>query len=259
MRPERADAFAAALLDPDQPAPTGLLGRDGRAAGRRFAVYRNNVVVGLVDALAARFPVVAALVGDDFFRAMAAVFARAEPPRSPLLFRYGDGFPAFIEDFPPAAAIGYLADVARLEWAMGEAAVAADAPALGRGDLAALSPEVLLTAPLALHPSLRCVASPWPILALWRAHLPGARPPEVWPEGGETVLVLRDRGDRIVTVALNAGEAACLDGLRAGASFGAAAEAGLAVAADFDAGGFLLTLVDFDAVVGVRAGDFTPC
>lgn len=259
MRPERADAFAAALLDPDQPAPQGLLGRDGGAAGRRFAVYRNNVVVGLVDALAARFPVVAALVGEDFFRAMAAVFARAEPPRSPLLFRYGDGFPAFVVGFPPAAAIGYLADMARMEWAMGEAAVAADAPALGRGDVAAMAPEAILTARLALHPSLRCVVSPWPILALWRAHQPGAMPPAAWPEGGETVLVLRDAADRIVTVALDPAEAACIEALRAGAMFAAAAETGLAVTPTFDPGGFLLTLVDLDAVVGVHTGDISPC
>lgn len=252
MRPEHHAAFAAALLDPDSAVPAGLVGRD---ITRRFAVYRNNVVVGLVDALAARFPVVAALVGDDFFRAMAAVFARAEPPRSALLFRYGDGFADFLDRFPPAAEIGYLADVARLEWAMGEAAVAADAAVLGRADLAGLAPEALLGARIDPHPSLRCVASPWPILSLWRAHQPGATPPDVWPESGETVAVLRDRADRITSIALDAGEAACLDALRAGQNFAAAAEAGLAAAPDFDPGPFLLTLIDLDAIVGVTPGD----
>ncbi|MBP0650496.1 putative DNA-binding domain-containing protein, partial [Mycobacterium tuberculosis] len=69
MPPEIQAAIAAALVAPDRPVPAGLEGRDGRPAGRRFAVYRNNVVVSLIDALAARFPVVAMLVGDAFFRA----------------------------------------------------------------------------------------------------------------------------------------------------------------------------------------------
>lgn len=252
MRPEHHAAFAAALLDPDGAVPAGLLGSD---INRRFAVYRNNVVVGLVDALAARFPVVAALVGDAFFRAMAAVHARAAPPRSPLIFRYGDGFPDFLEGFPPAAEIGYLADVARLEWAMGEAAVATDAPALGRAALAGLTPEALLSTRIELHPSLRLVASRWPILSLWRAHQPGATLLDTWPEAGETFVLLRDAADRIASVALDAGEAACLDALRDGLSFGAAAEAGLTATPGCDPGGFLLTLIDLDAVVGVAAGD----
>ena len=45
-------AFAAALLDPDLPPPDRLIAWNGSDPARRFAVYRNNVVVSLVDALA---------------------------------------------------------------------------------------------------------------------------------------------------------------------------------------------------------------
>jgi hypothetical protein len=67
---------------------------------RRFAVYRNNVQHGLTRALAARFPVVEALVGAEFFTAMARVFAAEAPPRDPVLLRWGDAFPASSTAFP---------------------------------------------------------------------------------------------------------------------------------------------------------------
>lgn len=84
-------ALAAALLDPDAPCPVGLTAWNGSDPARRFAVYRNNVVVSLIDALAATFPVTLELVGEEFFRAMAGVFVRAVPPTSALLAEYGGG------------------------------------------------------------------------------------------------------------------------------------------------------------------------
>ncbi len=103
MRPDPTStgAFAKALLAPDLPTPPGLVGRDGASPTRRFAVYRNNVTVSLVDAMASIFPTVQNLVGEDFFRAMARLYVTAHPPTSPLLFTYGESFPAFLEHFPP--------------------------------------------------------------------------------------------------------------------------------------------------------------
>ena len=90
-------AFAAALLDPDQPCPPGLRAWNGSDPTARLAVYRNNVVGSLIDALADTFPVAQELVGEAFFRAMAGVFARQAPPRSRILAHYGEGFAEFIE------------------------------------------------------------------------------------------------------------------------------------------------------------------
>lgn len=44
------EAFIAALLDPHGPPPADIARRaDGRAATRRFSVYRNNVIVSLTE------------------------------------------------------------------------------------------------------------------------------------------------------------------------------------------------------------------
>ena len=118
---ERQQAFASALLDSNLPAPQGLVGPDGVQSERRFTVYRNNVFVGLTEALRAGFPCTARLVGEEFFMAMARIFAAAHPPGSPVLLHYGAEFPDFIASFPPAASLPYLADVARIERAATEA------------------------------------------------------------------------------------------------------------------------------------------
>jgi len=105
---EQQAAFAIALLDAQQPLPTGLQGPDGQPSARRFAVYRNNVVVGLVETLKAAYPAILRLVGEEFFVAMARMYVRAEPPASPIMLDYGAGFPRFIGQFEPATALPYL-------------------------------------------------------------------------------------------------------------------------------------------------------
>src|SRR5690606_31278590 len=109
------DTFSAALLDPARPVPDALVSHSAGIPERRFAVYRNNVTVGLINALATRFPAVQRIVGEEFFRDMARVYVRAHPPRSRLLMEYGDDFADFVAGFGPVAELEYLADVARLE------------------------------------------------------------------------------------------------------------------------------------------------
>ena len=91
--------FAAALRDPAVTLPAGLVGPDRQPAPRRFAVYRNNVIVGMVNALRSSFPVIERIVGEDFFEAMARAYALAEPPSSPVLMDYGASFADFIAGF----------------------------------------------------------------------------------------------------------------------------------------------------------------
>ncbi len=154
-------AFATAVFVPELPVPPDLRSLGEPAGADRFAVYRNNVMVGLIEGLRDAYPVVCRLVGDEFFRAMAGIFARAHPPRSPVMLEYGDGFADFIAAFPPAGSVPYLADVARLERAWVEAYHAAEAK-----PLTYLSPAT----PFTLHPATRLVCSPFPILAIWQAN-----------------------------------------------------------------------------------------
>ena len=110
-----ATAFAPGLIDPAIAAPEDLVAAPGKRVVKRYNVYRNNVTVSLIDALAAIYPAIQRITGVDFFRAMARFHIRETPPVSPLLFEYGRDFPAFIESYEYAREMPWLADTARVE------------------------------------------------------------------------------------------------------------------------------------------------
>jgi hypothetical protein len=234
--------FAAALLDPGLPVPAGLTGPQGGPVGRRFDVYRNNVAGGLTRALEAGFPAVRALVGAEFFAAMAGVFLRAHPPKGRVLMLYGADFPAFLEGFGPVAHLGYLADVARLEQDVRESYHAADhVPARLDG----VDPARLLAMRLRLAPSLRLVRSGWPVVQIRAAAL-GQGPKPVM--GAEAGLVLRPGFDpEVRRLTPKAGD--FVAALMAGARLEAAMDA---AGPDVDAGAVLGQLLAAGAVEGME-------
>ena len=188
---ERQQAFGAAILDPLAVLPQGLVGPDGEPSLRRFSVYRNNVVVGLIDALKQSFPAVTRIVGDDFMRAMARIYVVQQPPNSPILLNYGEGFADFIDGFEPVSTLPYLADVARMERAWHEAYHASDATAFDPSTLAGLVPDDFERLVFNPHPSLRLVTSAYPALIIWQMNLDGAEPRPIDLSIGEKAIFLR--------------------------------------------------------------------
>jgi hypothetical protein len=242
--------FASALLDPRRPVPPAVVDPRGAVCARRFGVYRNNVTVGLSGALAESFPAVRRLVGDEFFRAMAVAYARAEPPRSPVMAAYGEGFPAFVADFEPARGLPYLADVARIEQAWVEAYHAAEAAPLDPEAFTRLAPEALPHLRLRLHPSLRIVRSAHAALSIWTCNTEtAAMEPVQDPDGPEDVLILRPDAE-VEVRALGRGGAPFLLALLADETVVEAFGRAVQSAPGFDLGGHLAGLMDMGAIVG---------
>ena len=239
------NAFAAALLHPDLPLPQGIITARGPADPLRFAVYRNNVYVGLTTALAQRFPVTKRLVGSEFFAGMARAFAADHKPSSPLIMHYGDDFPAFIAAFPPAAPVAYLADVARIEVAWSQAYHAADGPPLDVAQLTFIPPECIADLALAPHPSARLVRSDFPAGSIWSAHQ-GETVTPVGDWRAEAVLILRPAMQVEIRI-LPAGDAEFLARLLDGATLGQAAQAAFAASTDFEFGSALIGLTALGA------------
>lgn len=194
------------------PLPPGVTSPDPAEAERRFAVYRNNVAVSLAEALAARFPVIRRLVGDDFFRAMAGVYAVADRPASPVLAEWGGGFPAFLAGFPPLAGYPFMADVARIELARGAAFHAADAGPVDPSVFAGADPARLV---LRLHPSVTVLRLGCAAVTIWAQNQPGAAAAEV-SATPEIALILRSPDFEVPVAAISPGDAALIEGLQAG-------------------------------------------
>jgi hypothetical protein len=224
-------------------------GRTGAPDARRFSVYRNNVAVGLIGALEARYPVSRRIAGDDLFRAMARAFAHASKPRSPVMIAYGEEFPEFLAGCDGVEPC--LVDVARLENTWVEAYHAEDAPAATVGELAALSPDRLPGARIAFHPAARLLRFSTPAASVW-ASAQGCDRPTAPTEGiGEDALVTRPDCDVRVRVLPPLAYDFALR-LREGATLIEAAQALNDPAFDF--GTHLVGLVDSGAVASIIPG-----
>jgi hypothetical protein len=215
--------FARTLLDPDLPPPDVVTAHTARQPQKRFAVYRNNVVAGLINALRAKFPATERIVGEDFFAAMARVFVTAHPPRSKILHTYGDDFGDFIARFEPAAAVPYLADVARLEAARTRAYHAADAEPLSPADFTGLDPDKIASLRLTMHPSLQILRSYHPVVTIWAMNAGDIELGPVDVDSAEDALVLRPRLE-VQVRSLPPGGAAFMKALADGFTLGDAAE-----------------------------------
>ena len=197
-------AFAAALADPAASPPATTRGRLGAPDARRFSVYRNNVAVGLIGALEARYPVSRRIVGDDLFRAMARAFASARKPRSPVMIAYGEDFPefaaAYVASLEAGPNLAHLADVARLENAWVEAYHAEDVAVATVGDFGKLSPDQLPGMRIEFHAAARLLRFATPAASIWASNQRGAAPaaPSAWI--GEDALITRPDCDVIVRV-----------------------------------------------------------
>lgn len=245
--------FAAALLDPDQRCPAGLRAWNGSDPSQRLAVYRNNVLSSLVDALADTFEVTQQLVGDEFFRAMAAVFARRSPPTSRILAFYGEDFPNFIEQFEPARPLPYLADVARLEMLRVRAYHAADAPAVDAEVVTAAlgAGEQIGALRLRCHPSLAALASRHAVVSLWAAHQDLADIEQIDVEQPECGIVVRQGLDVLVLHA-PAGAGDFVAALQQGHKLADAAAAAVSAEPAFDLTATLGLLLGHGALTAIH-------
>lgn len=229
----------------------------GARAARGLEAYRANAEAIAERALAAAFPTVRAMVGEDDFRQLARVFRHAHPPREGDLGEWGDAFPAWLAAHAALAPWPWLGDAARLDLALHRCERAADA-SLDAASLAQLESTDPSRLRLELMPGCALLRSPWPIATIHRAHQLDEAHSEaafaavrtaIAGQCGEQVLVAR-RGWRAVVHALDPGWAAWTQDLLDGVALAdALARAGEA----FDLAAWLATALRETWLKGVAA------
>ena len=246
LRSSYAAAFAAALIDPDRETPAVVVEPNGKAAIKRYNVYRNNVTSSLIDALAAIYPTVQRITGVEFFRAMARFHIRARPPTSPLLFEYGRDFPAFVEQYEYARLMPWLADTARVERAWLDAYHAADAGSLSAATLGSCPPEQLADLIFVVHPATRIVHSRFSVVTIFAANRGEAPVDRIDASSPEDALVTRPDHD-VVVRHLPPGGAVFLTSLVAGRSLGEAAALALDASPALDIASHIAGMIEAGA------------
>jgi hypothetical protein len=245
--------FAAALIDPARATPALVSGPKGKAAVRRYNVYRNNVTVSLIDALAAVYPAVQRITGVEFFRAMARFHVRATPPTSPLLFDYGHDFPAFIDTYEHGCAMPWLSDVARIERTWLDAYHAADVAPLSADALALVPPERLADVIFTAHPATRIVRSRFSAVTIFAANRGESVPGDIDAGTPEDALVTRPEMD-VVVRHLPEGGAVFLTNLMSGQSLGDAAASALQSSPSFDIAANIAGMIESGAFTAINFG-----
>ncbi len=213
-----------------------VLDESSRRGKRRLAAYRRSIFGNLCNALVTSYPVVSRIVGLPFFREAARNYILAYPSLSGDLNDYGEHFAGFVAGYPYTQDMPYLADVARLEWAMQTLLNSADAFPADLSALANTPPERYSDLSFEIDPNCARLDSPWPLLEIWEVNQEGyTGDMQVDFTQGSSILVRRAHG--VVTVQeLSAAEAAFLDALNNQASLADAATGALEKDADFDFG-----------------------
>jgi Putative DNA-binding domain len=234
-------------FDPGVLAPFAVGDPTSRRSGGNLAVHYDDVAP--MDVLAARYPVVRRLVGDESFRAMALRFIAREPSRSAALEDHGDAFPCFLRSRGKAASIEYVADIAELEMVRGKARHAADARPAGAQAFSSLSIKQLKGTRVELHPSVFLVASRFPIVTIWENNQFDGQHGMIERWRAESALVTRPFVE-VEVRRLPPGGHAFVGALSAGETMVAAADAGKGATPEFDVASNLMMLIEADIIVG---------
>ncbi|SEP40284.1 Putative DNA-binding domain-containing protein [Rhodospirillales bacterium URHD0017] len=227
-------AFAAHLAGHDRLDLVAAIAGDPRTALQRLQLHRHHVASSIGAALAATFPTVAAVVGQECFGLLARDFTACTSLADPVLSRYGEHFHRFVAAKQDMHGLSYLADVARLDWALNVAFHAPNEPRLSDADLATWPQEYLPKLSFRLPAGSSLVESAWPIDLIWQASQPGTPVDRVDLAAGPARLVVFRRCEDAAFAVLAPGEAVFIKCLSRGNPLATAAQHAAQAQSDFD-------------------------
>lgn len=216
--PEGVAAGLARLQPAERAYAEGLVVGDHRmSAVERLDIYANMYFYRIRDALKDDFSAVCAVAGEAQFHNLIADYLLAHPPTHFSLRHAGVHLPAFLASHTASIRWPFLADLARLEWAILDAF---DAP-----DALPLDPERLGNIAAARWPAIRFQPTPslclldvdWPVHEVWDRTQ--RKDPPAQPLRVRTLLRVWRQHLRVYHCPITATEYRALTALHAGATF----------------------------------------
>jgi hypothetical protein len=114
---QQLQAHFSAALRYQEPAGCCPIETTTFSPDEKMQIYRNNYVMSLTEVLAATYPLVQLLIGEECFMQLARHHVLSFPPQQGNIWGYGHDFSRTIEETAAViSAVPYLAEIARLEW-----------------------------------------------------------------------------------------------------------------------------------------------
>ena len=227
---------------------------------RGLQVYQANRAVLAERTLASTYPVTCQLIGFESFEPLARHFWQQYPPQRGDMGQWGEQLPEFLANAPQLADEPFLADVARIEWALHCAATAPDA-VLDTSSFALLSATddtqyLHVEVGLVTSPGMYAMASMYPVVSIINAHLHLLGQPtleqaaDLLRQGcGEQALVWR-RGFKPEVRSISAAEYELITALQRGIALDTALGVALGLDPAFDFNTWLASAVQTGLVTG---------
>lgn len=187
------------------------------AAVERWDIYANMYFFRLRDCIQLDFAAVAGVVGGVAFHNLITDYLLAHPPSHFSLRYAGQHLPEFLDAHELSRQRPFLADLARLEYAIVDSFDAADTMPLRAEDLRGVPPQEWPGLRLTVAPAVRLLALSWPVADIWRDAKDGK---DIAPiEATKTHMRVWRRDMRVFHKTIDGREAAALATLMSGGTF----------------------------------------
>lgn len=144
------------------------------SAGDRLAAYRANVRGTHLQALDQAYPVLREVLGPRYWRQLLEQEVPAFASAAPDLNGYGDFMPSLLRNVqerrPALRDLPYLEELARLEWQVHLARLAADDPVFDWQAFGNLSADMQAGTTLVCSHALALLNLDYPVDQIWRSH-----------------------------------------------------------------------------------------
>jgi hypothetical protein len=198
-----------------------VVGNDRADARTRLNVYADAYRLRLLEALGNDYEALRLFLGADKFEQLGRAYIEAHPSDTASVRWFGRHLPEFLGATAGYAARPVLRELALFEWNKGEVFDAPDDEPLLIEAIAAVPPESWPEMRLLPHPTLRRLDLRWNVPAICQAYEAQEKVPKARARPRVVSWLLwRDEALNIRWRALGADEAAAVDAMRAGHSFG---------------------------------------